>query len=208
MHTPLPQWAMWSEVAIRVGWAAIAAVIWFVMNRRGHDGGIWAIVGLVLGPFAVVPAVISGMRAARRPPIVVEEGSGVDAAVLVVVDAERPETWAPQAERVIALFGVAELVAVVSRETLDHQAREASLRRARTALAAVAGALAGPSPRQMILEGRPAIVVANRIRQLTGATVLTPPSRYGEELRSSLARTRPGADGLAQATSSISDARG
>ena len=28
VHMPLPQWAIWSEVAIRVAWAAAAAVLW------------------------------------------------------------------------------------------------------------------------------------------------------------------------------------
>ena len=90
MHTPLPQWALWSEIAIRVGWAATAAVICVVMSRRGHDIANWAIFGLVLGPFAVPAAIISARRAASRGAIVVEEGDGGEARVLVVVDLHTP----------------------------------------------------------------------------------------------------------------------
>lgn len=79
MHMPLPQWLMGSELAIRVGWAVTATVIWAVMSRRGHDGGMWALVGLVLVPFAVPAAILSARRTARRPPIVVADGASADA---------------------------------------------------------------------------------------------------------------------------------
>ena len=186
MHTPLPQWVLWSEAIIRFGWAAIAAVIWFIMSRRGHDGAIWALVGVVLGPLAVPAAIISATRAARRPPIVVDEGAGGDASVLVVVDPEHPESWIPEAELFNALTGDAELVAVVTRETLDHAAREASLRRARTALAAVAAAIPGPAPRQVILEGPPAVAVARHRRSLDTPVLVTPSNRFGDRLRADL----------------------
>jgi len=182
MHTPLPQWVLWSEVVIRFGWAALAATIWFVMSRRGHDGAIWALVGVVLGPLAVPVAILSARRAARRPPIVVHEGSGGVASMVLVVDPEHPESWRPGAELVNALSGGAELVAVVSRETLDHAAREASLRRARSALAAVAAAISGSTPRQVILEGRPAAAVARHRRSLDNAVVLATTERVGDHL--------------------------
>lgn len=194
MHTPLPQWALWSEVVIRVGWAALAAMIWFVMSRRGHDGGIWALVGLVLGPLAVPAAIVSVRRASRRPLIVVADGAAPSEAggigVLAVVDPDDPETWAPEAELVSTLVTPVELAAVVSRDTLDHAAREASLRRARTALAAVAAAMKGPVPRQVILEGRPTHAVVNHSRSLGRPTVVTPPNRFGDQLRRSLTSER------------------
>lgn len=186
MHMPLPQWALWSEVIIRFAWAAIAAVMWFVMSRRGHDGAIWALAGVVLGPLAVPVAIISARRAARRPPIVVDEGAGGVVSVLVVVDPEHPESWIPEGELVNALTCGAELVAVVTRETLDHAAREASLRRARAALAAVAAAIPGPAPRQVILEGRPAAAVAHYRRSLDIPVLVTPSNRFGDRLRADL----------------------
>lgn len=137
VHTPLPQWAIWSEVAIRVGWAATAAVIWAAMTRRGHDGGLWALIGLVLGPFAVPAAITSARRAARRPPIVVADGAPWDAgrgpAVLVVVDPDDPGSGPAQAAAADAAGGPIELVVVVGRDTLDRSAREGTLRRARAA---------------------------------------------------------------------------
>lgn len=194
MHTPLPQWVLWSELAIRLGWAAIAAVVWFVMSRRGHDGTNWVIVGLVLGPFAVPAAVISTRRAARRPAIVVDEGGSRDAGLLVVVDPDHPESWSPEAELVNELGAVAELVVVVSRDTMDRPAREASLRRARTALAAVAAGISGPAPRQVIIEGRPAAAVVGHSKRLGEPAIVVPKGRLGELLRRSLAVELPAAN--------------
>jgi len=190
VHTPLPQWALWSELAIRVGWAAAAAVIWAVMSRRGHDGGLWALIGLVLGPLAVPLAVISARRAARRPPIAVDGGHGADAArspsTLVVVDPDDPQTWGAQAAAADNVAGPVELAVVVSRDTLDRDAREGTLRRARTALAAVAATTTGPTPRQVILEGRPDAAVARHARQHGITTVIAPSTRPSDRLRSAL----------------------
>lgn len=190
MHTPLPQWALWSELAIRVGWAAAAAVIWACMSRRGHDGGLWALIGLVLGPLAVPLAVISARRAARRAPMVIddgcERGAARAAATLVVVDPDDPETWAAQAAAADAVTGPVELAIVVSRDTLDRDAREGTLRRARTALVAVAATMVGPTPRQVILEGRPDTAVARHARQHGITTVIAPSTRSGDRLRSAL----------------------
>lgn len=190
MHTPLPQWALWSDLMIRFGWAAIAVAIWFAMSRRGHDGGLWVLVGLVLGPVAVPAAIISATRAARRPLIVVADGGAAAQAdhidVLAVVDPDDPQTWAPEAE-LLGTEGRVELATVVSRDTLDHAAREASLRRARTALAAVAAAIPGAPPRQVILEGRPAPAVAQHRRYLGNPIVITPPNQFGDHLRGALA---------------------
>lgn len=187
MHTPLPQWAVWSEVAIRFSWAALAAAIWIVMSRRGHDGAIWALVGVVLGPLAVPAAIVSARRASRRLPIVIDEGTAGEIGVLAVVDPDRPDTWAAEAEQLNALRGPTELVVVVSRETLDVAARDATVHRARAALAAVASAVAGPAPRQVILEGRPTTAVAHRRDLLGGPIVVTPASRLGDRLRFELA---------------------
>ena len=190
VHTPLPQWALWSEVVIRVGWAAVAFGIWFVMSRRGHDGSLWALVGLVLGPIAVPAAILSARRAARRPMIVVADGAseadtnGVD--VLAVVDPDDPSTWGVEAELLRTTSRV-ELAAVVRRDTMDHAARRASLRRARIALATVAAAIGSALPRQVILEGRPAAAVAQRRRLLGNPPVVAPSNRFGDHLRRSLA---------------------
>ena len=194
MHTPLPEWALWSEIAIRVGWAATAAVICLVMSRRGHDIANWAIVGLVLGPFAVLAAIISARRADRRGAIVVEQGDDRDARVLVVLDPAHPESWRMQAEMVNELDATAELVVVVSRDTLDRPARDGTLRRARTALAAAAAAVAAPTPRQLILEGRPAAAVVSHARSLTASTIILPPNSLGDQLRGSLAVELPAVD--------------
>lgn len=151
MHMPLPQWALWSEVAIRAGWAAVAAVLWAVMTRRGHDGGLWALIGLVFGPFAVPAALVSARRAARRPPIVVTDGpprgSATTPAALVLVDPDDAGGWEAQASAAGAAGGRVELAVVVGRDGLDLAAREGALRRARHALTAVAAAILADADR-------------------------------------------------------------
>ncbi|MFP5318876.1 MAG: hypothetical protein ACLGI2_11375 [Acidimicrobiia bacterium] len=178
---------IWTEIVVRIGWAATAAVTGAIMARRGHDGGMWAVIGLVLGPFAVPAAVVSARRAARRPPVVVAggtpEGARRPPGALVVVDAEDPQGWAEQAAAASALGSSVELVAVVGRDTLDRAAREGELRRARQALAVVATAVPGPTPRQLILEGR-AEAVVSRYRRLEGiGTVITPSTPLGDRVR-------------------------
>lgn len=191
MHMSQPQWVIWSEVVIRVGWAATAAVLWAVMTRRGHDGGTWVVIGLVLGPFAVPPAVVVARRAARRPPIVVTEGAPRDSAAvtvaLVLVDPEAPCGWEAQAAAVGATGDLVELAVVVDRDTLDVAAREGALRKARHALTAVAKALPGPTPRQVILEGRADAAVIRHCNLSRIATVVVPPSRWGVRVRRALA---------------------
>lgn len=189
MHMPFPQWVIWSEVAIRVAWATIAAVIWAIMSRRGHDGGLWALVGLVLGPLAVPAALISARRAARRSPIVVAEGPPRGAAAvpaaLVVVDPDDPGGWDAQAAAARTV-GPVELAVVINRDTLDVAAREGAIRRARRALRAVAAAMPAPSPRQTILEGRPDGAVVRHCERRGIRTVIVPPTPTGDRLRRAL----------------------
>ena len=198
VHMPLPEWAIWSEAGIRVAWAFIAAVLWAVMSQRGHDGGLWAVIGLVLGPFAVPAAVISSRRAARRPPIVVTEGpqhgSATAPAALVLVDPDDPGGWEAQAAAAGAVGARVELAVVVGRDTLDLAAREGALRRARRALAAVAAAMPGPTPRQVILEGRPDAAVVRHCNLSRIATAVVPSTRWGDRVRQGLG------DGLVVAT--------
>lgn len=190
VHMPLPQWAIWSDVTIRVGWAAAAALLWAVMSRRGHDGLLWAVIGLVLGPFAVPAAVISARRAARRPPIVVTEGppqgSAAVPAALVLVDPDDPGGWEAQAAGAEAVGDRVELTVVVGRDSLDLAAREGALRRARRALTTVAAAMPGPRPRQVILEGRPDAAVVRHCQLHGIATVIVPPTRWGDHVRRAL----------------------
>ena len=88
----------------------------------------------------------------------------------------------------------AELVVVVSRDTLDRAARDGTLRRARTALAAAAAAVAAPTPRQLILEGRPAAAVVSHARSLPASTIILRPNSLGHQLRELLAVELPAVD--------------
>lgn len=78
------------------------------------------------------------------------------------------------------------MTVVVGRDTLDSSAREGSLRRARCALAAVAAAIASPSPGEVILGGRPAAAVALHSRLCGITTVMVTSTRSGDRLRGAL----------------------
>jgi hypothetical protein len=181
----LPQWAIWSDVAIRLGWAGAAAALWVVMSRRGHDGVLWGLIGIVLGPIAVPAAFLSARRAARRPPIVVNEGApGSSEAVraLVLVDPDDPGSWDALATAAKAVGDRVELAVVVGRDSVDVAAREDALRSARRALTAVAAAMPAPLPRQVIIEGRPDAAVSRHGQCHGTATVIVPPTRWGDHV--------------------------
>lgn len=72
-----------------------------------------------------------------------------------------------------------ELAVVIGRDTLDAGARQHDVRTARVAPRAAAGAVVGPDPRQVILEGRPATAVLTRCRDegIRRSSRATPGSR-------------------------------
>lgn len=163
MHTiDVPTWVVWVEVSVRLGWTGLAAATALAMRHRGHDGGLWLVVGLVLGPLVVPAAILSARRAAARPATVLVEGAparGTSGFLVVVPDREPLATVGGLIRG--ADHGHVVLVAIVGRDTLDHAAREAELRRARRSLltAVDACAASGLQVSALIAEGRPDTVV-------------------------------------------------
>lgn len=192
MHmTEFPTWAVWVELGGRVGWTVIAVATAFVMRRHGHDGGVWLVVGFVLGPLVVPAAVLSARRAARRPPIPVADGAPGRGSrdVLVVVSQQDPAAqvaWLQSSDDVRYVV----LVAIVGRDTLDQAAREGDLRRARRALlTAVDGCAArGICPTAMIAEGRPDAAVASVALHRAPDAIVVPADDAGRALADSLRR--------------------
>lgn len=75
-------------VTIAAGWMAIGLVLAIVMGRRGHDSFGWLVTGAVLGPLAVVLAVVTrrvdeALQPARvrRGPPAIPGGGPVDVLV-------------------------------------------------------------------------------------------------------------------------------
>jgi nucleotide-binding universal stress UspA family protein len=55
-------------VAIGAVWVAIGVILSIVMGRRGHEGFSWLLLGTILGPLAVVLAVVAGRSDERLEP--------------------------------------------------------------------------------------------------------------------------------------------
>lgn len=195
MHmTPAPEWVAWAELGTRLLWVLTAAAVSHVMARRGHDRGWWVIVGLVLGPVAVVAACVASRRARRREPIVVApgraDGGGTD--VLIVVDPADPGAGLAGGNGPATRLHRVVLATVVGRDTFDVQARKGELRRARGALETAARAAAwAADPRLIIVEGRPDDAVARLARAERLPLVLVPPTAAGRRLSARLA-SEPG----------------
>ena len=190
MHmTPAPEWVAWAELGTRLVWVVTAVVVSHVMARRGHDRGWWVIVGLVLGPLAVVAAVVSCRRARRREPIVVAPGTagGGDTDVLVVIEAANPAAALAHGNQDGTRFRRVVFATVIGRDAFDVQARQGELRRAGEALATAAKAAAWTEdPRLVIMEGRPDDAVATLARTERLQLVLLPPTVGGRRLASQL----------------------
>ena len=156
MVTNVPEWAVWSERILIVVWLASAAVTWVFMHRNGHDGQLWALIGLVGGPFALLAAWECARRAARRPPEIVFLGSPGHGSrdVALVVDLADPAT-AGQAIGTVPDVRRAVLVAAIGPDTIDHAAHRGELRNAATALADAARVARrrGVDPAGVILAG-------------------------------------------------------
>jgi nucleotide-binding universal stress UspA family protein len=68
-------------------WIAIGLAVPFVMARRGHDAFAWLVVGMVLGPLAIVLAFDSARYAETLESVVVEKGeANTGLAILVGYD--------------------------------------------------------------------------------------------------------------------------
>lgn len=140
-------------------WSAIGVVTSVVMARRGHAGFSWGVLGLVLGPFALVLAIDAVLREQRTSLKEVHAGSteGGDIDVLVGVD-DSPESVAALSA-VRALLGP-RLGRLMLATVIDYDAAESGFPRAVREAAAArlqerADALAPLDPGTMLLAGRP-----------------------------------------------------
>jgi hypothetical protein len=191
MH-PIPDWALWFDLAMRFTWFVAAAGVGFVMGRLGHDTSTWVLFGLIAGPFAIPCAVVSARRAARRPPRVLfpgVAGRGIED-VLVLVDGERPAGAPNDLGPADGLRRVV-LAVVIGRDTSDVAAREGEERRAAATLTAARAAVrdaTGVEAGGVVLEGRPARAIRayaerERFHRIAGLVPVSPPTTEWPEHR-------------------------
>lgn len=148
-------------VVVFVGWVALGFVVGWVMGRRGFEPYTWTLLGVVLGPIAVVIAVAWIVRPPAWEPQLLRAGDVERRAgttdVLVAWDGS-PEARA-------ALRAVESLVGDrVGRLTFARvvaiDAPPDAVRAAEAELdAACASRVPGPSPSTVLLRGQPAVAL-------------------------------------------------
>lgn len=138
------------------GWVVEAFVLGYVMGRRGYEGFAWTVVGMALGPIAVVVALYYVRRPPSREPVVLHLGrhgrGHVD--VLVGVDGSPESIAAIRHAR--ALLGsrigrltIATVVAVDATPDNEHRARHL--------LQDAAAEAGGLDPNIVVLRGSPVV---------------------------------------------------
>jgi nucleotide-binding universal stress UspA family protein len=142
-------------------WLLIGVVLAVVMGRRGYDPVAWWLLGTVLGPLAIVLAVVSARRRRHREPV---RHGGVPARgrvdVLVGLDGSAHSVAALQAALDL-LGGRLGRVALATVLPLDDSSqrrldRSAARERLEGVAAALVRARRGVHPRLVLLSGRPA----------------------------------------------------
>lgn len=141
-------------------WVLIGSLLAFFMARRGHAAFGWWIVGVILGPLSIPPALAATREQARGRPRVVEEGLPMGGSVDVLVGID----GSPGSEA--ALRAVTELLGPRLRRltlatALDVEAATStrtwqSEERARATLADLSARLADVSPDSILVSGAPA----------------------------------------------------
>lgn len=142
-------------------WLAVGAVLAVVMGRRGYDPFVWWLLGTVLGPLAIVLAVVPRDRRRQRPSV--HHGGGpsrgrVD--LLVGLDGSAHAAAALQAA--LDLFGDRlRRLALVTVLPLDDSAqrrldKSAALEHQEDVAATLVQAGRAARPRIVRLSGRPA----------------------------------------------------
>ena len=88
-------------------WVAVGLVVAVVMHRRGHDLGVWALLGVVFGPFTIPLASRQVQRALWVAPQEVSTGRHGPGEVDVLVGIDGSEEACAAAESVVAALGPA-----------------------------------------------------------------------------------------------------
>jgi len=141
-------------------WVSIGVIIAIVMGRRGFHAWSWLIVGVAFGPLAI-PLALSARR--RETPTLfrtVADGMPGPGEVDVLVGVDGSDECRAALRSSLELFGPRigrlTLAAVVDRDTADTPGLWEEEARAESCLDELAGAVATPPPRSVLLEGDPA----------------------------------------------------
>ncbi|MDX1621598.1 MAG: universal stress protein [Nitriliruptorales bacterium] len=92
-------------VVFASAWVLVGLVTAVVMRRRGHDLGVWAVLGTVFGPFSIPLAAEQVRRAIGVPARRIEPGRPGGGSVDVVVGIDGSSTACAAAAAVVERFG-------------------------------------------------------------------------------------------------------
>lgn len=142
-----------------VTWAAIGVVTSVVMARRGHAAFSWGVLGLILGPFALVLALDAVLREQRTAVRSINPGRAGGGEVDVLVGVDDSEESAAALDAARTLLGP-RLGRLMLATVIDYDAAESGFPRAvrdeaTARLERQAAALAPLDPGTMLLAGRP-----------------------------------------------------
>jgi nucleotide-binding universal stress UspA family protein len=146
------------------GWLAIGLGLAVGMSRRGHDPFVWWLLGTVLGPLALVLAIVAERRPRERPLSAHRATTPGSVDMLVGIDGSAHAAAALQAA--LDLFGgrvgrVALATVLKLDDSPERRAEQAAARQRLERLAATV-VRTGPSnqrgivPELVLLSGRPA----------------------------------------------------
>lgn len=175
---------MMLTIVIGVVWLSIGVVLAIVMGRRGHISVGWGALGVMLGPLAIVAAVVTARHEKEEQPSVIELPTPLGGPVDVLVGIDGSVECRLALERIITLLGPRLgrlcLATVVPYEDVpDHRRREIGELARHARLSGIPGAgqelLCGP-PAEALGDfaragGYDVLVVGSRGKGLTKAVL-------------------------------------
>lgn len=149
-----------------VGWLVIGVATAVVMGRRGHDPFTWLLVGVLLGPLAVPPAVAASRHPGLTVPRRLLAGAPASGRVDVLVGIDGSVQAAAALDAALDVLGarlgrltlgaVTDVDATVAHEQQEVRLRQELERQAVRAQARLAAEGVQVTPELLLLRGRPA----------------------------------------------------
>jgi nucleotide-binding universal stress UspA family protein len=151
---------------VGVGWLVIGVATGVVMGRRGHDPFAWLLVGVLLGPLALPPAVAAARHPDLTRPRRLLAGAPADGRVGLLVGIDGSAQAAAALDAALDVLGarlgrltlaaVTDVDATVAHDQEEARLRQELQRQADRAQARLTAAGVPATAELLLLRGRPA----------------------------------------------------